>query len=173
MTTRTLGLSVPAEAADPKLERVRRAFEAAAGRLHSALTQAEVEDELSNLLHHLYRLGELCRRRLAKPPSPKLSPQDFGTVLLGSDDLRAARAAMWLRAEDTHELVVVDMATPPSINIDPDHLDVYYAVVDWKPLTLIDSDPTAERHKDYADMLQGKPVFDTMRRAFDAVAALL
>jgi len=91
--------------ADPKLTRVRRAFDAAAQRLQAATTQAEVEDELSNMLHHLYRLGEMCRRRLAKPSAQQLSKKEFGERLRrGSIDERAARVAMWLRAEDTHKL---------------------------------------------------------------------
>jgi hypothetical protein len=158
--------------ADPKLTRVRRAFDAAAQRLQAATTQAEVEDELSNMLHHLYRLGEMCRRRLAKPPAQQLSKKEFGERLRrGSIDERAARVAMWLRAEDTHKLVAVDLATAPDTYGDT-YGDVYGAA-DWKPITLTDQDPAAERHKDYPQVFQGQPVLDSTRRAFDALAALL
>jgi hypothetical protein len=147
---------------------VRRAFDAAADRLCAATTQAEVEDELSNMLQHLYRLSELCRRRLAKPPAQQLSKKDFGDRLRRSDDLRAARAAIWMRAADTHDLVAVDMATPPDT-----YGDIYgdvYGAANWKPVT--HTDPHG-RHDDYAKVLEGRSVLDTTRRAFEALAALL
>ena len=87
----------------PQLERIRRAFDAAFLRMSVAKTPGDLEDELSNMLHHLYRLGELCRWRLG-PPGDPLDKKEFGKVLLGSDDLRAARAAMWVRNDDTHNL---------------------------------------------------------------------
>lgn len=168
MTTAPSPPGAPTPSVDPKLERVRRAFDAAAQRLRVATTQAEVEDELSNMLHHLYRLGELCRRQLAKPPAQQLSKKDFDERLRRSDSLRTARAAMWMRAADTHDLVAVDMATPPDT-----YGDIYgdvYGAADWKPVT--QTDPHG-RHDDYAKVLAGRSVLDTTRRAFDAVAALL
>jgi hypothetical protein len=164
----TTPLGAPTPTVDSKLERVRRAFDAAADRLRAATTQAEVEDELSNMLHHLYRLGELCRWRLAKPPAQQLSRKDFGERLRRTDDLRAARAAMWVRAADTHDLVAVELATPPDT-----YGDVYgdvYGAVDWKPVT--QADPHGRRD-DYAKVLEGRSVLDTTCRAFEALAALL
>ena len=126
---------------------------------------ADLDGELSNLLHQLYRLGELCRRRLA-PAGARLSPKAFGAMLTGSRGLRAARAAMWARGLDTHDLV--EVATPPDSYSDR-YGDIYGAVT-WRPLTQTDPDG---RHLDYANELEGRSVLDTMRRAFDALAALL
>jgi len=53
---------------DPQLDSIRWAFDAASDRLYRAKTMQEAEDELSNVLHQLYRLGELCRWRLGQPP---------------------------------------------------------------------------------------------------------
>jgi hypothetical protein len=166
-------MSVP----DPNLDRIRRAFDAAFRRMCAATTQADLEDELSNLLHQLYRLGELCRWRLGTPPGVsafvpatmagvKLSPKAFGAVLAGSDDLRAARAAMWARTLDTHHLVPV--AAPADLF--SDYFTAMFDVLAWQPLTQTDPDG---RHVDYADVLEGQPVLDTTRRAFDAMAGLL
>ena len=107
MTTPDPPPGAPTPAPDLQLDRVRRAFDAAFRRMCAAPTVADLEDELSNVLHQLYRLGELCRWRLGTPAGTKLSPRDFATVLNGSDDLRRARAAMWARTFDTHDLVVV------------------------------------------------------------------
>jgi hypothetical protein len=151
--------------ADPRLDRVRRAFDAAFLRMCTAHTVADLEDELSNLLHQLYRLGELCRWRLG-PAGTKLSSQDFGAVLAGSDDLRAARAAMWARTFDTHDLVVVASLA----DLYSDFYTDMYGVLAWQPLAQTDPDG---RHLDYAAVLEGRPVLDTIRRAFDAMAGLL
>jgi hypothetical protein len=101
-------------------------------------------------------LGELCRWRLG-PAGTKLSPQAFGTVLAGSDDLRAARAAMWARRFDTHDLVVV--AAPAGL-----YRNLYtamYGVLAWQPLASLpeQTDPDG-RHLDYADVLEGRAVGD-------------
>jgi hypothetical protein len=58
-----------------------------------ATTVADLEDELSNMLHHLYRLGELRRWQLSQVPGQQLNRKGFGERLrCGSDDLRAAGA---------------------------------------------------------------------------------
>jgi hypothetical protein len=83
----------------------------------------------------------------------------------------AARAARWARKLDTHEVVVVDWATPPDA-----YGDVYtdtYGAVRWKPIAAIDPDPTTKRHKDYARALKDREVLETTCRAFDAMAKLL
>jgi hypothetical protein len=158
----------PPGAPPPKLQQVRRAFNSVAARLRAAKTHAEVEDELSNLLHQLYRLGELCRWRLA-PAGAKLTPQAFGALLAaGSSDLRAARAALWVRTFDTHDLAAIDMATPSDTY--GDRYSDTYGAVDWKPLTQTDPDGW---DLDYAAELEGRPVLDTSRRAFNALAGLL
>jgi hypothetical protein len=165
MTTPTLP-AMPMPTADPRLDRVRRAFDAAFRRMCAAPTVADLEDELSNLLHQLYRLGELCRWRLGTPAGTKLSSQDFGVVLSGSDDLRAARAAMWARRFDTHDLVVVASLA----GLFSGFFTEMFGVLAWQPLAQTDPDG---RHLDYAAVLEGRPVLDTIRRAFDAMAGLL
>jgi hypothetical protein len=47
-----------------------------------------------------------------------------------------------------------------------------YGVLAWQPLAWLpeQTDPDG-RHLDYADVLEGRAVLDTMRRAFDAMAA--
>jgi hypothetical protein len=92
---------------DPQLDRVCRAFDSALRRMCAASTEADVEGELSNLLCHLYRLNELGKGRLIKEFGEKLGKQKFHTSLLGSDDLRTARAAIWARSFDAHDVVVV------------------------------------------------------------------
>jgi hypothetical protein len=61
MTTPTPPAGAPRPTSDQELERVRRAFDGALRRMCAAPTVADLEDELSNMLHQLYRLGELCR----------------------------------------------------------------------------------------------------------------
>lgn len=169
MTTPTPPAGAPVPTNDQEMERVRRAFDGAFRRMCAAPTVADLEDELSNMLHQLYRLGELCRWRLG-PAGTKLSPQTFGAVLAGSDDLRAARAAMWARRFDTHELVVVASLA----DLMSDFFTELYGVLAWQPLASLPEqiDPDG-RHLDYADVLEGRPVLDTTRRAFDAMAGLL
>jgi hypothetical protein len=148
-------------AADPELDSRRRAFDAVVRRMRTDATQAHLDDDLGNLLHQLYKLGELCRLRLGK--------QEFDTLLKSSDALRAARAAMWARKFDTHHLVRVKVATPPDTYTDIYH-DIYGAV-EWKPLAEPDDDD--DRDKDYNRLLKGQSVLDTTSRAFDAMADLL
>jgi hypothetical protein len=99
------------------------------------------------------------------PADTKLSSQDFGAVLSGSDDLRAARAAMWARTFDTHALVVASLA-----DLFSDFFTEMFGVLAWQPLAQTDPDG---RHLDYAAVLEGRPVLDTIRRAFDAMDGLL
>ena len=49
---------------DPQLTRVIRAFDAAFLRMCQATTVEQLEDELSNMLHQLYRLSEMVKYRL-------------------------------------------------------------------------------------------------------------
>ena len=46
-----------------------------------------------------------------------------------------------------------------------------WGVLVWQPLTK--TDPGAERHMDYAAVLEGRGVLGTMRGAFDAMVALV
>jgi hypothetical protein len=136
-----------------------RAFQ----RINAATTDADFEDELSCLLHHLYRFSEFCWKRR------RFSSRDaFYKWLHDSNDqdLRRAGAAIWARNFDTHDLVA--MASP----IDS-YGDIYgdvYGAPRWKRLTQTEK---LGRHQDYADLLEGRAVVPTTRRTFDAMAALL
>src|ERR687888_660317 len=90
--------SVPGRALDPELTAVRRAFNAAFLRMCQA-TEVDVQhDELSNMLHHLYRLGELCSRRW------QLTGKAFWAKV---GVVPGALGALWIRCYDTHELAIV------------------------------------------------------------------
>lgn len=149
---------------DPQLDRVRRAFDSAFRRMCAASTEADVEDELSNLLCHLYRLNELGKNRLGK--------DTFHKKLLDSDDLRTARAAVWARTFDAHDVVVV----APLADGFSDYYTELYGVAVWEPLVQLPEQTDKwghNRHQDYKHLLADRPVLDTTRRAFDAMAALL
>ena len=153
---------------DPEFESVRRPFDAAFHRMCSATTVGDLEDELSNALHHLYRLAELCKTRFG------VDSQAFyhgsTAVLRRSQDLRAARAIAWARAFDTHETVVVASHSDIYSNF---YTEMYGSLV-WKPLAQLPVQTDKhDRHIDYQSELQGRPVLDSIRRAFDALAALL
>ena len=49
----------------------------------------QLEDELSNMLHQLYRLAELVKRRLGD-----------SRFYAGTAQLKEARAALWIRTYD-------------------------------------------------------------------------
>ena len=147
---------------DPQLDRVRRAFNSAFQRMCAASTIGDLEDELSNMLHHIYRLGELGKARLGE--------QTMYQHLTSSNDLRAARAAMWVRAFDTHDLVVV----APIGDRVSDYFTEMYGVAVWEPLASLPKQTDNHgRHLDYSNFLEDRPVLDTTRRAFDAMVALL
>jgi hypothetical protein len=59
-------MSAPTPPADPDLDRRRQAFDAAFQRMQANAPQAYVDDDLGNLLHQLYKLGEPCQLRLGK-----------------------------------------------------------------------------------------------------------
>lgn len=157
-------------APDPQLDRVRRAFNAAFQRMGIATTDADFEDELSNVLCQLYRLGELGKKRSIEKLGEKLGKAEFYKKLLDSNDLRMARAAMWARTFDIHDAIVI--ATP--IDTYGDIYNDIYGAPAWKPLEwLPERTDKWGRHEDYRDFLAGGEVVTTIRRAFDALAALL
>lgn len=148
---------------DPELHAVRYAFDASFQRMCEAETDDALMAELSNLLHHLYRLRELCGRRLT----------GFDTMEKSTADLRAARAAAWVRNADTHHL-----CTPAAEPVQSVYSDFYTAtcggVQVWKPRSSVPlADDEHGRSKDYKCVLEGEVVLDTLRRAFDAMAGLL
>ena len=149
---------------DPQLDGIRRAFDSAYRRMIAAVTPADAEDEFSNTLNHMYRLNELGKSRLGK--------NTFHEKLLGSYDLRAARAVIWARTFDVHRVVAVaDMGGVYSA-----YFTAMYGVLVWKPLASLpdQTDKSGHgRHLDYAGFLEKRRVLETSRRAFDALAALL
>jgi hypothetical protein len=86
---------------DDRLARITRAFNTAFRRLCAAENIDDVEDEVSNLLHHHYRLGELRRQGRGRA--------EFYAVLEESDALKTAKAALWARTFDTHDLMRVSL----------------------------------------------------------------
>ena len=152
----------PMSTPDPEFDRIVKAFNDSFQRMCAAPTEADLESELSNVLNHLYRLGELCKRRL--------SEKTFHQKMVTSNDLRTARAAMWARAFDAHRAVVV----APLGDAMSDYMTEMVGVAVWAPLAnLPEQTDKYGRHLDYARLLENMPVLDTTRRAFDAMAALL
>jgi len=143
---------------DPEIHRVQYAFDGAFQRMLSASDGEALMAELSNLLGQVYRLRELSRSRLGTIPAAS------------SPDLRAVMAACWVRNFDTHR--VFDPSTAEDAFTD--YYAAGYCVLVWKPLASLPSMTDGHgRHLDYAAELEGKPVLDTLRRGFDALAALL
>jgi hypothetical protein len=151
---------------DPQLDSIRRAFDAATDRLYRAKTMQEAEDEVSNVLNQLYRLGELCRWRLGQPPGTQLLNKEFHKLLTGSDELRIARAAMWARTFNTHDILM-----PATTTYDP--FGRWMPFLDGTAFAPLAEPDNYGRDADYAKFLEGQLVVDTTRRAFAALAALL
>jgi hypothetical protein len=79
---------------------------------------------------------------------------------------------MWARTFDTHDTVVVASVG----DVFSDFWTELWGVLVWKPLASLPEQVDNHghgRHLDYRDVLQGRAVLDTTRRAFDAMAALL
>lgn len=157
-------IGAPLSHPDPELDRIRLAFDAAFQRMCEAATEADLTSELSNVLNQLYRLGELCKTRLTEPI--------FYNILTSTNDLKAARAARWARAFDTHDIFVVAVIGDLYSN----YYTNMYGVLAWKPLNAlpVSSNPAKYgQDADYRAELEGKVILDTLRKAFDALAALL
>lgn len=147
---------------DPQFQAVSCAFDAAFQRMCEAESEDALMAELSNMLHHLFRLRELCRVRV---------PGYFATEQ-SSSELRAARAASWARNLDTHKL----FNTASMEDVYPGYYTAIYGTLVWKPLAdLVEQVDSTGHHReiDYAAELEGKVILDTLRGAFDAMAALL
>jgi hypothetical protein len=141
---------------------VSYAFDAAFLRMCEAETSDALMAELSNMLHHLFRLREHCKNRV---------PGYYATEQSGSE-LSAARGASWARNLDTHEL----FDTASLEDVYSGYYTAVYGTLVWKPLADLPSqvDSTGNhREVDYAAELEGKVILDSLRGAFDAMAALL
>jgi hypothetical protein len=147
---------------DPELHAVSYAFDAAFQRMCEATDDDALMAELSNVLHHLFRLRELCRRRTGNAA--------FVAVETSTADLREARAACWARNFDTHQLYA--LATLE--NVYPSvYMARYGTTPVWKPLQSLPSTTDKYgRHLDYAQHLAGQELLGSVRRGFEALAAL-
>jgi hypothetical protein len=148
---------------DPEFHTVRFAFDAAFQRFREASADDSWMAELSNMLHHLYRLRILCKTRLVcfeqqiEPQTPALKPE---------------RGATWARNCDTHQLFRLS-----SVGLAPADSETYgatYGELLWRPRFELPLAPDDHgRYLDYESELEGKTIPDTLRRAFDALALLL
>jgi hypothetical protein len=154
---------------DPELTAVQRPFDAAFSRMCRAGDVDLLRDELSNMLQHMYRLSELCSRRWQL----KRDPAGFNAKVVNV--VPGALGAIWIRRYDTHE--IAEVSTTADIYSDS-YTDLYGVLV-WKRLAAMpfiakpdNRSANLARYNDYQG-LENKPVLDTMRRAFDGLAALL
>lgn len=162
---------------DRQLMAVKRPFDAAFLRMCQAADPDLLDDELSNMLQQMYRLGELRKRRWKRAASPSAP----GTGKLTETELNAkvkavpgVMGALWIRAFDTHDVVQVS-------TLKDAYTDFYtemYGVLVWKPVASMPfvieptKNPHLDRYEDYKASLQNRPVLDTMRQAFDGLAML-
>jgi hypothetical protein len=161
-------MSVTTWPVDGELQVVRRAFEAAFRRECECTDPDRLQDELSNMLHHTYRLGELLARRW-KALESDLTKADYTRRLMA---VPGALGALWIRCYDTHQ--VASVTTLSSV-----YSDVYtalYGVLTWQPLsvmTFINLPKEIQRSDDYQEHLATKPVLDTLKAVFNGMADLL
>ena len=161
----TQGIKAPT--LDPQLTDVRRAFDAAFRRMCEATNSGEQRDELSNLLHHLYRLGELRSRRWGTNDR-KLSDNDFNAH---TSHIPGVLGALWIRGYDTHEIATL----AKSKDAYSDFYTKISGILVWQcviDMPFIKKPRPADRYVDYQLNLENKSVLDSLRFAFDALAAL-
>ncbi len=147
---------------DPELTAVRRAFNAAFQRMREANDTGELQDELSNMLHHMYRLGELCKRRW------QINDKGLTKKI---KHISGALGALWIRCYDTHQLAT----TAKVENIYASFYPKKYGLLVWETVNampFIQKPKDVDRYTDY-EWLQNRPVLDTLRAAFDGLAAML
>lgn len=152
---------------DPELTAVRRPFDAAFQRMCEVTDRDELRDELSNLLHHLYRLGELRNRRWGTN-GQKLSEGDFNARVT---QVPGVLGALWIRCYDTHEIATVSKFK----DVYSDFYTKMYGVLVWRciaDMPFVKLPKAADRYMDYQSNLENKPVLDALRSAFDGLAAL-
>jgi hypothetical protein len=87
-----------------------------------------------------------------------------------TSERQAAGGAVWVRTFDTHGAVVVAYMGDSFT----DYYTEMYGTLVWRSLTDLPKKGNAHGHDDeYATQLAGRPVLDTVRRAFDALAAMV
>ena len=127
----------------------------------------ELPDELSNMLHHMYRLGELRRRRWERNQQ-HLTDRDFTARVKQVPD---ALGALWIRTYDTHEIMTVSKLK----DIHTNFFTEMYRILVWMciaDMPFIKKPNDIDRFIDYQSNLENQPVLDTLRTAFDSLAAL-
>ncbi|WP_315774249.1 hypothetical protein [Rhodococcoides kroppenstedtii] len=146
-------------------------FENAFRRACEAGNALEVESELSNAMHHHYRLFERCWT-VVEGRHPGATKEEMYTVHLGA--VPTARAVAWVRQFDVHETVeFMEFADVYPGNY---HTDIYGTLL-WKPRATFHY-PTTDKDKFgftrvYDQQLAGQLVLDTVRHGFDELLALL
>jgi hypothetical protein len=129
--------------------RIRRAFDAAFRRFCEADSFEGQEDELSNMLHHLFRLVEV---------RGGIERYEAERYLSGH-----AAALVLMRHKDTHKLVQV---TEPA-DVFGDYFTNMFGRLVWNPPPEVIADNRYLRYD--AVFLKGRTVLDTLRAAYDAV----
>ena len=143
-----------------------RAFRTAFRHMCEAAIFDDAADQLSNMLHQLYRLSELAKATLGGAPNLY---QQLAQVAGGD----VAAAVLWVRTFDTHAAVKVG---EPS-DVYSNYYTNLYGVLVWKQRAqLPPADPKFPpygRDVLYDQHLAGKPVLDTTDVALRALLALL
>jgi hypothetical protein len=143
-----------------------RAFRASFGRMCAANTFDAAADELSNMLHQLYRLSELAKPRYD-------GATGFYAALAQQSGGEVAGAMLWARTFDTHSVARVAAAG----DVISDYITEMVGVLVWKPRSqLPPADPRYPSHGRYVlygRFLEGRPVLDTSQVALNAMIGLL
>lgn len=148
-------------ACDPERARVERTFRAAFSRMAGATSEEAALDETSNLLHHVYRLAELTRRRVGDPSTL----EDLYRRTPG------ARGALWARTFDTHEVASVTVLEDRFTDTFTD----LWGDVCWRQLDAAAgfADDKKGRSRDYEEHLAQHGVLDSLRAVFEGLLTTL
>jgi len=141
---------------DDVVGRIDRAFTAAFRRHLGASTNEVGEDEISNMLHHLYRLWEFGGHGDVVP-SRRSKAQNQSWVLLA------------VRNSDTHALV----SALESADIVPDYVRERFDVLVWQDQSSFDGidQIRAKRRKLWDQLFAGKAAAESLRSVFDDLAS--
>lgn len=135
-------------------------FEGAFGRMLQASSSAETEIELTNCLHHMYRLSEL-----------KKTQGHFVNAIWVPKLLTVpgAAGAIWSRKFDTHQIFQISELSDQY----SDYFTQMFGVPRWLSSATFNSDPdNLGRDADYETHLANRVVPDTLRRAYDGLLEL-
>lgn len=143
-------------------ERIKRAFDAAFQRYAAAPSSAEQEDEMSNLLHHLYRLA--CCRQFDGQQLALLRDSD-------DPDLQLVAALVKVRNKDTHVMAVLAEQQDRVPWYVTNLLCALFWSIDVAALATTERDGSDHLLRQYrvTELLDGREVLYTLRRGFDAL----